>query len=119
MKRPGPSILKMAEAMLEEDYRNSHTNLKEWGDDNEYMELQQKQSDTCTDPNAADMKKSDSRSVVIQVPPKRRKISCAYSAKEVVDGKLRLSCAGSYFAHDTRQVVACRMHLTHERRCCL
>jgi hypothetical protein len=94
------SLLNMAEAMLEDEYKSSHTDLKEWGDENEKKEMekecQQEQveekelntnPDEETRQDTSDEKKSEIRSVVIQVPPKRRKISNAFTAGEVVDGK--------------------------------
>ena len=38
MAKPTQSFLNMAEAMLQEEYKTSHTNLKEWGDENEMEE---------------------------------------------------------------------------------
>jgi hypothetical protein len=104
MQKPGPSIVNMAEAMLEQDYKSSHTSLKEWGDENEKKDQverdrqqqivegtpQKTNQDETRQDNTNDGKKSDVRSVVIQVPPKRRKISnaCNANTSEVVDGKL-------------------------------
>ena len=89
----------MAEAMLQEEYKTSHTNLEEWGDENEMEEAakqyqQREESEEkgpTTNPkehrqDTSREKKSDMRSVVIKVPPKRRKISNTYSINEVVNG---------------------------------
>jgi hypothetical protein len=103
MKKPGPSIINMAEAMLEEDYKKSHTDLKEWGEENEKQE-KDKASQQGPEKKAPNTKpeetrqesnedrKSEIRSVVIQLPPspKRRKISNAFTVGEVVDCKLKL-----------------------------
>jgi hypothetical protein len=103
MQKPGSSIVNMAEAMLDDDYKSSHTSLKEWGDENEKKDQaerdrqqqivegtpQKTNPDETRQENTNDDKKSDVRSVVIQVPPKRRKISnaCGVNTSEVVDGK--------------------------------
>jgi hypothetical protein len=104
MARPGPSILNMAEAMLAEEYRSSHDNLKQWADENgrpdsekgdkkrnydedggtneANMEQQKQQQDKC------DESKAEHKSVVIHLPPKRRKISnaCLFHSSDVVQG---------------------------------
>ena len=74
---PGPSFLNMAEAMLEEEYKSSHFDLKQFGDTfsngKENHETRQESMNA-------------ERRVVIQVPPKRRKISHACNTpKDVVD----------------------------------
>lgn len=103
---PGPSILNMAEAMLENDeYKTSHTSLEELVDDeednndNETKGDQGDENDNQTKPatrkddkvnrrdNADGGKRSEGRSVVIQEPPKRRKVSPPFTPKEIVDGK--------------------------------
>jgi hypothetical protein len=91
--------------MLEDEYKSAHTNLKEWCGEDEKRgmekECQREQveekapntnPDEETQQDTSDEKKSDIRSVVIQVPPKRRKISNAFTAREVVDGKFCLCC---------------------------
>lgn len=89
--------------MLEEDYKKSHTDLKEWGEENEKQE-KDKASQQGPEKKAPNTKpeetrqesnedrKSEIRSVVIQLPPspKRRKISNAFTVGEVVDCKLKL-----------------------------
>ena len=98
MAQPTQSLLNMAEAMLQDEYKLSHTDLKEWGDENEKKESEKEQKqeqaeqtlppqDDETRQDTDDDKKVENRSVVIQVPPKRRKISHAFNAREVVDGK--------------------------------
>ena len=98
-----PSLVKiMAEAMLEEDYKLSHSNLQEWAEE----EAKKTEQDATANDNASSMtpeateerddniardddspSKKHERSVVIQVPPKRQKLCTAYSPKEVVEGK--------------------------------
>lgn len=107
---PGPSILNMAEAMLADEYKSSHTSLKSFavededdsnnkGDENAEsmgVEGEGKRTEpimptmtTATDSSSPREKRSEGRSVVIQVPPKRRKLSSAasFTPKEIVDGK--------------------------------
>jgi hypothetical protein len=88
----------MAEAMLEEEYKISHSNLKEWGDEQEKDEQSRtnrkdgdsrKEQDDSRDDSSP--KKSQMRSVQIQLPsPKRQKLCTAFTAKEVVEGKICL-----------------------------
>lgn len=91
------SLLNMAEAMLEDEYKASHTDLKEWGEEkSKKREAEEEQDDipALTSPDeetredVSDDKKFESRSVVIQVPPKRQKIANVCTAREVVDGKV-------------------------------
>jgi len=113
----------MAEAMLQEEYKTSHTNLKEWGDENEMEEAakqyqQREESEEkgpTTNPkehrqDTSREKKSDMRSVVIKVPPKRRRISNTYSINEVVNGtflysRFRLSFQDTKILKDYKSVT--------------
>ena len=78
--------------MLEDEYRSSHSDLQKWGEsmlgqviNNE--EPCKRESVECTEKNYRGSD-DDERRVVIQLPPKRRKISYASnSPKDVVDGK--------------------------------
>ena len=96
----------MAEAMLEEDYKLSHSNLQEWAEE-EAKKTEQAAAangNTGMTPEATEERddniardddspsRKNERSVVIQVPPKRQKLCTAYSPKEVVEGKLYRSC---------------------------
>ncbi len=104
---PGPSILNMAEAMLQNnDYKSSHSSLKEYADEEDSKQnvKQEDEMKTVEDittstttgnydddemPQSATHsgeKKSEGRCVVIQVPPKRRKLSSPFTPKEIVDG---------------------------------
>jgi len=98
---PGPSFMNMAEAMLQnDDYKFSHTSLNRFGEDEAVDAGNSASDDPLTQENrgvataprgssfsSSEKKSSEGRSVVIQVPPKRRKISTPYTPKEVVDGK--------------------------------
>jgi len=103
---PGPSILNMAEAMLRDEYKSSHSSLKSFAtdeageskdEDNKEVESKddskgnddgKRKEQTSSDRSKAQSdKKSEGRSVVIQVPPKRRKISTPFTPKEIVIGK--------------------------------
>eukprot|EP00339_Tiarina_fusa_P026268 CAMPEP_0117045014 /NCGR_PEP_ID=MMETSP0472-20121206/31164_1 /TAXON_ID=693140 ORGANISM="Tiarina fusus, Strain LIS" /NCGR_SAMPLE_ID=MMETSP0472 /ASSEMBLY_ACC=CAM_ASM_000603 /LENGTH=571 /DNA_ID=CAMNT_0004756899 /DNA_START=149 /DNA_END=1864 /DNA_ORIENTATION=- len=89
----------MAEAMLADEYRSSHDNLKQWEIENNEKadsgtvdhkrksedhrreeQPQQEQQDEC------DESRVEQKSVVINVPPKRRKISnaCLFNTSDVV-----------------------------------
>jgi hypothetical protein len=108
MARPGPSILNMAEAMLAAEYRTSHNDLKQECDQIEKTDAQngdnKRKSDEVSgsdeDPQQGqqlhmrDVSKTVQKSVVITVPPKRRKISnaCNFNAGDVVQGLCRLPC---------------------------
>ena len=102
---PGPSILNMAEAMLQNnEYKTSHTSLNEFADESDNKDtMMQGESDIGPDNSTIEKrnndeeklpsrekingdKKSEGRSVVRQVPPKRRKISTPFTPKEIVDG---------------------------------
>ena len=102
---PGPSILNMAEAMLQNnEYKTSHTSLNEFADEPPNNDtMMQGETDIAADNSTIEKrsyneeklppreksngdKKSEGRSVVIQVPPKRRKISTPFTPKEIVDG---------------------------------
>ena len=102
---PGPSILNMAEAMLQNnEYKTSHTSLNDFADESDNKDtVMQGEADIATDNSTIEKrsndeeklppreksngdKKSEGRSVVIQVPPKRRKISTPFTPKEIVDG---------------------------------
>ena len=95
-----PSLVKiMAEAMLEDEYKLSHSNLQEWAEEEAIKAAQTSQASESNnnmtpateerdDNTARDDNKKTERSVVIQVPPKRQKLCTAYSPKEVVEGKL-------------------------------
>ena len=101
---PGPSILNMAEAMLQNnEYKTSHTSLNDFAEESDNKETTNDDVDLATDNIAIEKrnneeegtpqrekrngdKKSEGRSVVIQVPPKRRKISTPFTPKEIVDG---------------------------------
>ena len=103
---PGPSILNMAEAMLQNDeYKSSHTSLVDFVDDERdyYNETNREQGTVRTRAKKAQRndnklakrkddinggKRSEGRTVVIQEPPKRRKVSAPFTPKEIVDGKL-------------------------------
>jgi hypothetical protein len=88
----------MAEAMLEREYKTSNTDLKEWGDKEEKDEPSKsnrkdgdstKEEDDSRDDSSP--KKSEMRSVQIQLPsPKRQKLCTAFTAKEVVEGRICL-----------------------------
>lgn len=88
----------MAEAMLENEYMTSHSDLKEWGDEQEKDEQSRsnrKDGDSRDEENdfrgRRSPKKSEMRSVQIRLPsPKRQKLCTAFTAKEVVEGKLCL-----------------------------
>ena len=89
----------MAEAMLDEEYKSSHTDLKDYGEESEKREQALKSDVDEETPTTEEReeeshkkdiptpKKSEQRSVVIQVPPKRQKLCSAFTAKEVVQGK--------------------------------
>lgn len=101
---PGPSILNMAEAMLQNnEYKTSHTSLNDFAEESDNKETTNDDVELATDNTAIEKrnneeeatpqrekrngdKKSEGRSVVIQVPPKRRKISTPFTPKEIVDG---------------------------------
>ena len=101
---PGPSILNMAEAMLQNnEYKTSHTSLNDFADESDNKDMIKGDTDIAMDNSTIEKrnddeeklspreksngdKKSEGRSVVIQVPPKRRKISTPFTPKEVVDG---------------------------------
>jgi hypothetical protein len=88
----------MAEAMLEGEYKISHSDLKEWGDEQEKDEQSRsnrkdedstKEEDDSRDDSPP--KKFEMRIVQIQLPsPKRQKLCTAFTAKEVVEGKICL-----------------------------
>lgn len=100
---PGPSILNMAEAMLQNnEYKTSHTSLNDFADESDNKDTVKGDVDSAADNSTIEKrndeeekpplrekstgdKKSEGRSVVIQVPPKRRKISTPFTPKEVVD----------------------------------
>jgi hypothetical protein len=103
---PGPSFMNMAEAMLQnDDYRLSHTSLTRLGGDERLNEAAMEARNTASNNlvtqetrgaataprgssfSSSEKKSSEGRSVVIQVPPKRRKISTPFTPKEVVDCK--------------------------------
>lgn len=108
---PGPSFARMAEAMLQnDDFKSSHTSLIRFmereaetsnGGENEQSsndipniesDMPRKKRGGPLVPRASsfsssDKKSSEARSVFIQVPPKRRKISTPYTSDEVVTGK--------------------------------
>ena len=113
MKKPGPSILNiMAEAMLAEDYRSSHENLKEYAEGQQEKLDSEKRDDNNNKRKPAEEKEAtntivndaeetqhsrcpseeedneEERNVVIQDPPKRRKISnaCSFRTNDVVQG---------------------------------
>lgn len=95
-----PSLI-MAEAMLQDDYKLSHPNLQEWAALSEKNDqpahtshytntapLSEQRSEDTTPYDAGLNKKSEVRSVVIQVPPKRQKLCITtHTAREVVEGK--------------------------------
>lgn len=104
---PGPSFMNMAEAMLHhDDYKSSHTSLNCFDedtnmDDDHTAQVRSGISNTMTTPekqvvvpvprassfSSSEKKSSEGRSVVIQVPPKRRKISTPFSPQQIVDGE--------------------------------
>lgn len=106
---PGPSILNMAEAMLQNDeYKTSHTSLNDNVDDDDDDENELNGDDgnrhrdektthinndkqTNRKKSSNGEKRSEGRSVVIREPPKRRKVSAPFTPKEIVDGKLARS----------------------------
>jgi hypothetical protein len=99
--------MNMAEAMLQNDeYKSSHTSLNqlcEGENMNETTEATTRggsRNDLRTPErrgvllvprassfSSSEKKSSEGRSVVIQVPPKRRKISTPFTPKEVMDGE--------------------------------
>jgi hypothetical protein len=91
MKKIGPSILNMAEAMLDEDYRSSHGNLKEWYENKEQESVQQNQEQRPRQVARPFRETGDEKRVAIQVPPKRRKISACLAPKDVVEGELQMT----------------------------
>jgi hypothetical protein len=94
----------MAEAMLQNDeYKTSHTSLNDL-DKNENDRSETKGDQQGNTPgntktankndikeakkhNTNGEKRSEGRTVVIQEPPKRRKVSAPFTPKEIVDGK--------------------------------
>lgn len=95
------SLDTMANAMLEEDFKSSHPDLTIWSRDNDEnsndgeklaseRQFGNRESiDETHDPNEggnSSNKKSDIRSVVIQVPPKRRKLDPSITVHRLVHG---------------------------------
>lgn len=90
--------------MLQDGYKSSHSSLKSFEDENEQKEKEtSRQEDTLkrkepsneedtekSQPPPSGAKKSEIRSVVIQVPVKRHKISTPFTPREVIDGTCRV-----------------------------
>jgi hypothetical protein len=91
MKKIGSSIPNMAEAMLDEDYRSSHGNLKELYENREQESVQQYQEQRPPQVARPFRETGDEKRVAIQVPPKRRKISTSLATKDVVEGELQMA----------------------------
>jgi hypothetical protein len=103
MEMPGKSILNMAEAMLNEDYKSSYSDLNAWyetsGLDNfmstkkpSKAEQQEKEIGEAGNRERRPLEhtfqgKYDEKRVIIQEPPKRRKISTSVAPRDVVAGE--------------------------------
>ncbi len=88
----------MAEAMLDDDYKLSHPDLQDWFNREVVSEPEgillppaeetiKTTTSTMTTHHNKEERKAERRSVVIQLPPKRMKLSSDLTAKQVVDGK--------------------------------
>ena len=84
----------MANAMLEEDFKSSHPDLTIWDqsqqDDKLYGEQKvgnDKENLLLSEQGSSGKRTGDPRSVVIQVPPKRRKLDPSLTVRRLVHGK--------------------------------
>eukprot|EP00934_Nitzschia_sp_Nitz4_P005746 Nitzschia sp. Nitz4//scaffold161_size51353//2757//4489//NITZ4_006939-RA/size51353-processed-gene-0.43-mRNA-1//1//CDS//3329537882//5736//frame0 len=88
------SSLTMAEAMLQDGYKSSHSSLRSIDDDSDKKEIVSslKRKDPPQNSNGDEMGDGNKRvlprqrSVVIQVPVKQHKISSPFTPRELVDG---------------------------------
>mgnify|MGYP005847678367 CR=1 FL=1 len=101
----------MANAMLDSEFKSSHPDLTIWKEENsEHSKMNSERrfgnresidetlpTNTDNRGSGGETKKSDMRSVVIQLPPKRRKLDPSITAKRIVHGMFAESNANNEF----------------------
>jgi hypothetical protein len=127
----------MAEKMLDEEYKFYHTDLNRWGKTQEKEDQANKNEETVRDEqrqpeqtprkgeetSCSPTKKSEIRSVVIQVPPKRQKLATGSTAKEIVEGRFFASRAQVYWkitaweVHSLFSLVLCPFCIKSSQSC--
>ena len=87
------SLANMANAMLEDELKSSQPDLAIWSSAAASEEADKRYGEEKTDTTVL-KKRRDPRSVVIQVPPKRRKLDPALTARRLVHGECnQASCS--------------------------
>jgi len=97
---------KMANKMLEEDFKSTHPDLVKYGDDNKHEENDADQT-SLTLKDSSGPKRSKSVDFAIQAPPKRARPTKNWTPKQVVDGKLLCPELSPFFSYVTHQSNAC------------